>query len=122
MRTSHKRIYELIREEKATLIIYYILSSIWNIFTLVMIVLIAMLNNTLVECIYITTSFWLTKGIFGKPFHLKSMLKCFALSNITYYILNRITTPLGISMIVPIMLGVGLSYVTSKLVKKANKL
>lgn len=113
---------KLKREEKATLIIYYILSSIWNIFTLAMIVLIAMLNNTLVECIYIATSFWLTKGIFGKPFHLKSMLKCFALSNITYYILNRITTPLGISMIVPIMLGVGLSYVTSKLVKKANKL
>ena len=122
LQKSLDKFKKLKREEKATLIIYYILSSIWNIFTLAMIVLIAMLNNTLVECIYITTSFWLTKGIFGKPFHLKSMLKCFALSNITYYILNRITTPLGISMIVPIMLGVGLSYVTSKLVKKANKL
>ncbi|MBQ7094469.1 MAG: hypothetical protein IJN84_08135, partial [Clostridia bacterium] len=32
-----------------------------------------------------------------------------------------ITTPLGISIVIPIMLGVGLSYVTSKLVKKTYK-
>lgn len=110
------------REEKATYIIYFLLSFIWNSFTLAMIILIAMLNDTFVECVYIVTSFWLTKRIFGKPFHLKSMMQCFILSNATYYILNRITTPLGISMIVPIMLGVGLSYVTSKLVKKAKPL
>jgi hypothetical protein len=46
---------------------------------------------------------------------------CFIVSNLAYYVLNRITTPLGISIVVPIMLGVGLSYVTSKLVKKAYK-
>ena len=45
------------------------------------------------------------------------MSTCFVVSNLTYYALNRITTPLGISIIVPIILGVGLSYVTSKFVK-----
>ena len=110
------------REEKATYIIYLLLSFIWNSFTLALIVLIAMLNDTFVECTYIITSFWLTKSIFGKPFHLKSMIKCFMLSNVTYYVLNRITTPLGISIFVPILLGVGLSYVTSKLVKKSKPL
>jgi hypothetical protein len=35
--------------------------------------------------------------------------------------LNRVTAPLGISIFVPIMLGVGLSYVTSKFVKKTYK-
>ena len=49
------------------------------------------------------------------------MLQCFIVSNISYYILNRITTPLGISIFVPILLGVGLSYLTSKLVKKTYK-
>ena len=60
--------------------------------------------------------------MFGKAFHLKSMLGCFILSNSTYYVLNRITTPIEISIIVPIMLGVGLSYITSKFVRKLKPL
>ena len=49
------------------------------------------------------------------------MMICFIVSNLTYYFLNRVTTPLGISIIIPILLGVGLSYVTSKFVKKTYK-
>jgi hypothetical protein len=49
------------------------------------------------------------------------MAQCFIVSNLTYYFLNRITTPIGISVLIPIMLGVGLSYFTSKLVKKMYK-
>lgn len=107
--------------EKLTIVIYSILSLIWNVLTVVGVLLIAKLNRTFVECIFILTSFWLSKRIFGKAFHLSSMLQCFIISNLTYYALNRITTPLGISIIIPIMLGVGLSYVTSKLVKKQYK-
>lgn len=107
--------------DKITFIIYFALTLLWNIFTFVIVLLVAMLNDTLIECIFIITSFWLSKRAFGKAFHLKSMIQCFIVSNITYYILNRITTPLGISILIPIMLGVGLSYVTSKLVKKTYK-
>ena len=106
---------------KLTIIIYSILSFIWNVLTLLIILLIAKINGTLIECIFIANSFWLSKRIFGKAFHLPNMLQCFVVSNITYYVLNRITTPLGISILVPIMLGVGLSYVTSKFVKKLYK-
>ena len=106
------------KEIKLTIIIYFILSLIWNIFTVIVVLLIAKLNQTFIECIFILTSFWLSKRVFGKAFHLSSMLHCFIISNLTYYLLNRVTTPLGISILVPIMLGVGLSYVTSKLVKK----
>lgn len=109
------------KQEKATIIIFIILSTFWNVFTLVVVLLIGKLNDTLIECIFIISSFWLSKRVFGKPFHLKSMLQCFVLSNITYFVLNRITTPLGISILIPIMLGVGLSYITSKLVKKTYK-
>ena len=107
--------------EKLSIIIYIIFSLIWNTLSLVLILFIAKLNDTFIECIFILTSFWLSKRTFGKPFHLSSMTHCFIVSNITYYILNRITTPLGISILIPIMLGVGLSYVTSKLVKKIYK-
>ena len=88
---------------------------------MIIILFVAKLNHTFVECIFILTSFWLSKRTFGKPFHLSSMAHCFIVSNLTYYGLNRITTPLGISILVPIMLGVGLSYITSKLVKKIYK-
>ena len=107
--------------EKLTIIIYLILSLIWNTLSVIIILLVARLNHTLIECLFILTSFWLSKRAFGKPFHLDSMSKCFIVSNLTYYILNRITAPLGISIFVPIILGVGLSYITSKLVKKTYK-
>lgn len=109
------------KETKLTIIIYFILSLIWNVLTVVIVLVFAKLNNTLIECIFIMTSFWLTKHVFGKAFHLPSMVQYFIVSNLTYYVLNRITTPLGISIIIPIMLGVGLSYLTSKLVKKTYK-
>lgn len=107
--------------EKLTFIIYFIFSLIWNVLSVVLILFVARLNDTFIECIFILTSFWLSKHTFGKPFHFSSMSKCFIVSNLSYYVLNRLTTPLGISIIVPIMLGVGLSYVTSKLVKKTYK-
>ena len=109
------------KETKLTYIIYFILSLIWNTLTIIIILLVARLNATFIECLFILTSFWLSKRTFGKPFHLPSMKQCFIVSNLTYYILNRITTPLGISILIPIMLGVGLSYITSKLVKKTYK-
>lgn len=109
------------KQERLSISIYIVLSLLWNTLSLVIILLVANLNHTFIECLFILTSFWLSKHAFGKPFHLPSMIHCFIVSNLTYYILNRITTPLGISIFIPILLGVGLSYVTSKLVKKTYK-
>ena len=109
------------KQIKLEISIYFVLSLIWNVLSVVLILFVAKLNHTFIECIFILTSFWLSKKAFGKAFHLSSMMQCFVVSNLTYYVLNRITTPLGISIIIPILLGVGLSYVTSKLVKKIYK-
>lgn len=112
---------QLPKVERLSIIIYIVLSLIWNTLSLIIILIVAQLNHTFIECLFILTSFWLSKRTFGKPFHLSSMAQCFVVSNLTYYTLNRITMPLGISMFVPILLGVGLSYVTSKFVKKTYK-
>ena len=109
------------KKEKFEFYATWFLYILWNLFTLFVILLFAKLNNTLIECLFIVTSFFITKSVFGKPFHLPSMKQCFIVSNLTYYLLNRLTTPLGISIFVPILLGVGLSYFTSKLVKKTYK-
>ena len=124
LRRSLAKLHNFKEQDKGTklyVIIYSILSLIWNVFTLIVILIVAKINGTFVECIFIANSFWLSKHTFGKAFHLPNMTQCFIVSNITYYILNRITTPIGISIIIPILLGVGLSYFTSKLVKKIYK-
>lgn len=112
---------EKIKEEKITFIIFFILSAFWNVGVVMLVLFVAFLNDTFIECVFILTSFWLSKGKFGKPFHFDSMSICFIVSNLSYFVLNRITAPLGISIIIPVLLGVGLSYVTSKFVKKTYK-
>ena len=109
------------KQERIALSIYFTLSFIWNTLSIAVVLIVARLNHTFIECIFILTSFWLSKHTFGKAFHLKSMEHCFIVSNLTYYVLNRLTTPIGISVLVPVMLGVGLSYVTSKFVKDIYK-
>lgn len=105
------------RFDKISDCIYIPLFLLWNVFTLLVILFVATLNHTFVECIIIATSFWINKKTFGKPFHMKTALSCFIISNLTYYCLNRITIPNGISLIVSISLGILLCYITSKFVK-----
>ena len=116
-----KKKSEKSKEEKISNTIFIIIYVIWNLFTLFLIIFTALINDTIIECIFITFSFWVTKTVFGKAFHFESVIKCFIVSNLTYFVLNKITAPLGISIFIPILLGVGLSYVTSKFVKKAYK-
>ena len=110
------------KEEKITNAIYVPLYLLWNLFTMFVIVLIAFLNDAFIEAIFITIAFWVNKHSFGKPFHFKSVAVCFAFSSLTYYILTRITFKTGVSLFVPIFLGVALSYVTSHFIKKNTKL
>lgn len=116
------QINSLNSKEKFELILSFTLTLFWNCFTVFVVLIIALLNNTMVECVFILISFWSSKLCFGKPFHFKSVIQCFIVSNLTYYALNRITLPIGISIIVPIVLGVGLSYFTAKKTKAENRL
>ena len=109
------------KKVKFEITLFTVLSLIWNIFTVAIVLFVGFLNDTFVECIFILSSFWLNKTVFGKAFHLKNAAQCFIVSNITYYCLDRITTKLDVSMLVPIILGILLSYFTSKLVKKNQK-
>ena len=110
------------KEEKITMLIYYPLYLLWNLFTMSIIVLIAFLNDAFIEAIFITVAFWVNKRSFGKPFHFKSVAVCFAFSSLTYYVLTRVTFKTETSFFIPIFLGVALSYVTSHFIKKNTKL
>lgn len=103
--------------DKVSNMIYVPLYLLWNIFTVVVILFVAFLNETFVECVLILFSFWLNKKVFGKPFHMKTAMSCFVVSNLTYYCLNRITISSGLSLLISIVLGIILDYVTSYFVK-----
>lgn len=94
--------------------IYLVLFWLYNFFSVFVILFIGSLNETFIECIFILSSFWINKGVFGKPFHLKKASTCFIVSSLSYYILNRLTWDIGISFLIPIVLGIALSYITSK--------
>lgn len=109
------------KKERFEFIVYFVLFLLWNMFTMLIVLFIAQLNHTFIECIFIITSFWLNKTIFGKAFHLKNALHCFVLSNVSYYILDRLSTTNGISIIIPIFLGIALAYITSRFTRRKNK-
>ena len=113
---------KLTKEDKITYMIYIPLYFLWNMFTMLIIVLIAILNDAMIEALFITISFWINKRVFGKPFHFKSVSICFCFSSIVYYVLTRITFSIETSIFVPIILGVLLSYGTSTFIKKNYKL
>lgn len=104
--------------DKVSDMIYLPLYILWNIFTVAVVLFVAFLNETFIECILILTSFWMNKTAFGKAFHMKSAMSCFIVSNISYYCLNRITIPIGISLLISLLLGALLSYITSYFVKE----
>lgn len=110
------------KEEKITELIYIPLYTLWNLFTMLIIVLIAFLNDAFIEAIFITVAFWVNKFAFGKPFHFKSVAVCFGFSSITYYVLTRVTFSTETSFLIPIFLGVALSFVTSHFIKKNTNL
>lgn len=107
----------LTKTEKISNSLFIPIYIAFNILTLVIILVIARLNNALMEAIFITLAFWLSKRAFGKPYHCKSVITCFLVSSLTYYCLTRLTLETGITFLIPILLGVLLSYVTAKLVK-----
>lgn len=104
--------------DKVSDMIYLPLYILWNIFTVAVVLFVAFLNETFIECILILFSFWLNKKVFGKPFHMKTATSCFVVSNLTYYCLNRITFSSGLSLLISVVLGITLDYITSYFVKE----
>lgn len=120
--TSYQNAKPKKREDKLAYKIYIVLFWLYNIFTVLVVLFITTLNETFIECIFILSSFWINKGVFGKPFHLKKASTCFIVSSLSYYVLNRLTWKVGISFLIPVVLGIALSYLTSKLMARRENL
>ena len=120
--TSYQESKPKKKEDELTYKIYLIFFWLYNFFTVAVVLFIATLNDTFIECIFILSSFWINKGVFGKPFHLKKASTCFVVSSLSYYVLNRLTWKIGVSFLIPIALGIALSYITSLLMARQENL
>ena len=106
------------KEQKVYNLIFYSFVIIYNLFSMAVILLIAYFLNSVIECIFITLSFWINKFAFGKPFHAKDTKTCFIISSASYIILNKLaTSTIGISFLWQVILGVMFSFITSRFVK-----
>ena len=105
------------REDELTNKIYVTLFWIYNIFTLIVVLFIAKLNHAFIEAIFITSSFWMNKGTFGKPLHFRKASTCFIVSSLSYYIITRLTWESRLTFFIPVSLGIALAYVTTKIME-----
>lgn len=108
-------------EDSVFIFLYYLLTLFWNVFTIILIVFIASINNMVITILFVLFAFLFNKGKFGKALHLKSAFWCFIISNTSYYFISRLTLPIGTSYLVPILIGVYMSYFTSLIVKYTTK-
>ena len=116
----NKKFKESSKEDKITIVLYIIFSTISELVNLSLVIFIAYINKATIECLFIITSFLISRKIFG-AFHLNSAIKCWMLSNISFYILSKLSVSIGTTYVIPILCGIGLSYVTSKFIKKNSK-
>lgn len=111
---------KLSKQERVYNLIFYPFVIVYNLFTMLVIFIISYAFDSVVECIFITLSFWINKFAFGKPFHAKDSKTCFIISSISYIILNKLASgTIGITYLWQVVLGVMFSFITSRFVKEA---
>ena len=108
------------KSEKIIIIVYIFFFILSELFNLAIIVFVAYLNHAIVECFFIVIAFSISRKVFG-ALHLDSAIKCWIVSNVSFFILNKITLNVGVTFVVPILCGISLSYITSKFIKQTSK-
>ena len=102
---------------KTEIVIFNILAFIfvvaYNLFTILVILGFAKLNNVVLEVLLSLIIFASNKKVLDKALHFKSNLVCFITSFGSYYIISRLTYQFSISIFIPALLGFILALVSS---------
>lgn len=102
---------------KIEIIIFNILCFVfvvaYNLFTILIILGFAKLNNVVLEVLLSLIIFAANKNILEKALHFKSNLLCFMTSFGSYFIISRLTYQFSISIFIPALLGFILALVSS---------
>lgn len=120
IKDKYKTFKEATKVDKIVIILYLFFFLLSELFNLSIIIFVAYLNHSLIECFFIITSFMISRKVFG-AFHLDSAIKCWLVSNLSFFILNKITLNVKVTFAIPILCGIALSYITSKFIKKTTR-
>lgn len=115
-----KKFKESNKTDKIIVIIYLFFTILSELINLGIVIFVAYLNHAIIESFFIITSFLISRKVFG-AFHLDSAIKCWLVSNVSFFILSKLTINVGITYVVPILCGISLAYITSKFIKDKNK-
>lgn len=117
LKKEEKQKEQQINLSKFELIVFNLLSFIfvvgYNVFTILIILGFAKLNNVILEVLLALIIFVANKNILEKALHFKSNLICFITSFGSYFIISRITYQFNISIFIPALLGFILALVSS---------
>lgn len=91
-------------------IIATILLAGFQLLQLFIVLGVSLLGNTLAECAIIHLSFWLFGIIFKDRWHSKSLVVCTCASAAIFYTASKVSLPFSISIFVPIIIGLLISY------------
>jgi hypothetical protein len=119
LKENKEKFNKLSKFDKTVNVLYTIFFIIGECINLGIVIFIACLNNYLIECLFIILAFQITKKTFG-AFHFKSFIVCFVVSNISFYILSKLTATVDITFVVPAAFGILLGYIASKFIKKTD--
>lgn len=75
-----------------------------GLLTVVLVLLIAYLNERLVETIFIIILFYIYRQFYDKQYHCRSLFMCSIVSIISFAIISRITLSLGISILYSVII------------------
>ncbi len=107
------------KTNKIIFVLYIFFFIIQELITLGILLFVATLNDYMIECLFILTSFIISKKVFG-AFHFKSFILCFFVSNTSFFILSKLTINVNVTFVIPITLGILLSYISSRFIKKTD--
>lgn len=107
---------KLSKFDKIVFIIFAFLFVVSELFNLFLVIFIAYINNAMIESFFIITSFIISRQVFG-AFHLDSAVKCWFVSNISFFILNKLSVGVEISIVIPIVIGTLFALLMSKFIK-----
>lgn len=106
------RIFQGIKEISKTFVwvSYIIITQCWQALG---ILIIAIINNRPWECLFILIGFFIARRFFGKTYHASTMFACTIMTWVAFYFLTSSVPSFGISITIPCIFGISLSYVLS---------
>ncbi|MFI3307726.1 MAG: accessory gene regulator B family protein [Mycoplasmatota bacterium] len=118
-KVNYKKFKELDKTNKIVAILYITFFIIQELMTLSLLIFIALINNYIIECLFIVIAFLISKQVFG-AFHFKSFILCFFVSNTTFFVLSKLTMDVSSTFVIPILCGIMLSYIASRFIKEKD--